>query len=203
MFCMFGASRTHELPTIRVTDIARYDDMYYVTVPSKNTKTSEKNSFAIRGPMLDIVRKYENLRPATATSDRFFLNYQKGKCTVQNIGKGKFYKMPNRIAEYLQLPNAHLYTGKSKSFIDIKCLFECFSFCKQLGHSFRRTSTTIYANTGASIEAIKRHTGHKSTAVCEGYIADSIGYKKNVADAIVLSITGSSSNSTATSTVIL
>lgn len=118
MFCMFGASRTHELPTIRVTDIARYDDMFYVTIPKANTKTNEKNSFVIRGPMLDIVRKYENLRPATATSDRFFLNYQKGRCTVQNIGKGKFYKMPNRIAEYLKLPDAHLYTGKCElSFI--------------------------------------------------------------------------------------
>lgn len=71
--------------------------MYFVTIPRENTKTNVENSFAIRGSMLDIVRKYENLRPASATSDRFFLNYQKGKCTVQNIGKGKFYKMPRRI----------------------------------------------------------------------------------------------------------
>lgn len=123
VFCMFGAGRTHELPTIRMTDIARYDDMYYVTIPPENTKTLKENSFAVRGAMLDIVRKYEKLRPATATSDHFFLNYQKGKCTVQNIGKGKFYKMPSRIAEYLKLPNANLYTGKCElSFIKTKML---------------------------------------------------------------------------------
>lgn len=118
MFCMFGASRTHELPTIRMTDIARYDDMYFVTIPAKNTKTNEENSFAICGPMLDIVRKYENLRPAHATSDRFFLNYQRGKCTMQVIGKSKFYKMPRRIAQYLDLPDVDLYTGNcSFSFV--------------------------------------------------------------------------------------
>lgn len=108
-----------------MSDIARYDDMYYVTIPAQNTKTNRENSFAIRGSMLDIVRKYENLRPANVTSDRFFLNYQKGKCTVQVIGKSKFYKMPGRIAAYLNLPDAHRYTGKcSLSFVTKNQLIE-------------------------------------------------------------------------------
>lgn len=96
----------------------------------------------------------------------------------------------------------HTYTQVNVNHISLKrkCLFECFAFRNQLGHSFKRTSTTIYANTGASIEAIKRHTGHKSTKVCEGYIADSIGYKKNAADAIASSINFGASSSTASST---
>lgn len=63
------------------------------------------------------------------------------------------------------------------------------------GHSLKRTSTTLYANTGASIEAIKRHTKHKSTKVCESYIAESVGYKRIVANTITsaLSDVGSSS----------
>lgn len=90
-------------------NIARYDDMYYATV--LKTKTKKPNCFAITGPILDIVRRYESLRPSHAKSDRFFLNYKNGKCTVQTIGKNKFYKMPQRIAEYLMLPDPGRYTG--------------------------------------------------------------------------------------------
>lgn len=64
-------------------DIVRYDDMYYVTIPE--TKTGKPNCFAITGVLLNIVREYESLRPIHATSNRFFLNYKKGKCTVQAI----------------------------------------------------------------------------------------------------------------------
>lgn len=61
--------------------------------------------------MFGIVQKYERLRPSHVKTDRFFINFQKGKCTVQTIGKLKFYKMPARIASYLNLPESHLYTG--------------------------------------------------------------------------------------------
>lgn len=102
-----GCCRTHELPSIRLTNIVRYDDMYYVTVPRCNTKTNEDNCCAITGPLLDIVRRYESLRPNHASSDRFFLNFQMGKCTNQTIGKNKIYKIPNRIAVFLNLPSPH------------------------------------------------------------------------------------------------
>ncbi|KAJ6638133.1 hypothetical protein Bhyg_10866 [Pseudolycoriella hygida] len=87
VFCMFGTGRTHKLLSVRMSDIARYGDMYFVTIPTVNTKTKEQNSFATRGAMLDIVRKYENLRLANVITNRFFLNYQRGKCTVQLIAK--------------------------------------------------------------------------------------------------------------------
>lgn len=70
-------------------------------------------------------------------------------------------------------------------------------FIKKIsGHSFRRSSTTFFANTGASIEALKRHTGHKSSAVCETYIDESRGYKKRTANAIVSSLNSTSTSST-------
>lgn len=99
VFCMFGASRTHELPTIRLTDIARYDDIYYVTVPKGNTKTNTENSFAIRGAMLDIVRKYENLRPANATSDLFFWTIRRVNAPLKTSVKA------NSIRCRIALPN--------------------------------------------------------------------------------------------------
>ncbi|KAG4079500.1 hypothetical protein HA402_005197 [Bradysia odoriphaga] len=62
--------------------------------------------------------------------------------------------MPQRIATFLNLSEPHRYTG----------------------HTFRRSSTTLYANIGASMEELKRHTGHSSSKVCESYIEDSLGY---------------------------
>lgn len=52
------------------------------------------------------------------------------------------------------------------------------------------------ANTGASIEDIKRHTGHKSTKVAEMYIGDSVAHKKRTGNVISSSL---SSTSTCTS----
>lgn len=40
---------------------------------------------------------------------RFFVNYQRGKCTTQNIGRNKISGMPQRIAEFLVLPEAQRY----------------------------------------------------------------------------------------------
>lgn len=92
-----------------MNDIARYEDMYYVTI--SETKTGKPNSFGITGNFLNIVRQYEALRPSNVTSAKFFLNYQRGKCTVQTIGQNKFAKMPRRIADFLNLPNPDGYTG--------------------------------------------------------------------------------------------
>lgn len=113
VFGICGCCRSHELPNVFMENIRRYDDMYYVAIHRDDTKTTEKhNEFAITGPLLDIVRRYENLRPSHVTTNRFFLNYHHGKCTAQTIGKNKFYKMPHRIAEFLNLPFPELYTGK-------------------------------------------------------------------------------------------
>lgn len=89
-----------------------------------------------------------NQRPEKTTSDRFFLNWQNGKYTNQPIGVNKFGSMPKKIAEYLGLDDAHLYTG----------------------HSFRRSSATLLADAGANITTIKRHGGWKSTTTAEGIL---------------------------------
>ncbi|KAJ8910165.1 hypothetical protein NQ315_005768 [Exocentrus adspersus] len=71
-------------------------------------------------------------------------------------------KIPQKVAEYLNLPNSTLYTG----------------------HCFRRTSASLLADSGASIDVLKRHGGWKSASVAEGYIENSINTKKIVADSI-------------------
>lgn len=108
-----------------------------------NTKTKIPRSFTVDGEFRNIVAKYEAFRPNYARCDRFFLNFQKGKCTNQVIGKNKLGKMPSDIAKYLELPDAALYTE----------------------HSFRRTSATLLADSGADLTTLKRHDGWKSSSV--------------------------------------
>lgn len=138
--------------------------MLLVKIP--NTKTKIHRSFTIDGRFFEIVEKYRALRPKNVTTDRFMLGYRKGKCINQPIGINTVGAMPQRIAKYLNLPNTNLYTG----------------------HSFRRSSATLLANSGANITTIKQHGGWKSTSVAEGYIENSIGNKRRISDLIVKSI---------------
>lgn len=76
-----------------------------------NTKTHIKRSFTITGAFYEILKRYIVLRPDNTKSDRFFLNYQNGKCIQQLIGINKFGSMPKEIAKYLNLPDPENYTG--------------------------------------------------------------------------------------------
>lgn len=87
--------------------------MYLVTPPA--TKDHNQQSFTITGVYFSIVKKYADLRPSHAFCDNFFLNYRYGKCTIQTIGKNKIFKMPQRIAIYLKLPEPERYTGNEIS----------------------------------------------------------------------------------------
>lgn len=76
--------------------------------------------------------------------------------------------MPKEIAKFLNMPDHYTCTG----------------------HSFRRSSTIILANTGVGIEDLKRHGLWKSNSTCEGYIQGSLAYKHKmthkISDAINL-----------------
>lgn len=106
------------------------------------------------------------LRPEKTTTNRFFINYQRGKCFSQPIGINKFRKNPQRIAEFLQLDQPECYTG----------------------HSLRRTFATVLVDAGADITMLKRHGGWKSRSVAEGYINESITNKNNTAIKIASAI---------------
>lgn len=113
IFGLSGACRTDEFLHITVKDVEKHSDSLYL-VRLTQTKTKIVRSFTITGSFVDTVKKYIALRPI-AHSDpkgRFFVNYQRGKCTSQNMGRNKFSKMPRRIAEFLNLPVVERYTGK-------------------------------------------------------------------------------------------
>ncbi|CAI6366167.1 unnamed protein product [Macrosiphum euphorbiae] len=172
IFGITGACRREELSNITINDIQDFGSMLHIKLPY--TKTNCSRSFTIEGEFYDIFKKYIDLRPANVQSDRFFLNYKNGKCTKQVIGKNKIGNMPKEIANYLNLPDPQAYTG----------------------HSFRRTSATLLADSGGDITTLKRHGGWKSSQIAEGYIEDSINNKKKIFNQITESITNPSSTQT-------
>lgn len=160
-----GACRREELCNLTVNDIEDHgSSLALIKIPK--TKTNKPRSFAVTSEIHSLFQKYRLLRPVNCKTDRFFLNYQNGKCTNQPIGINKFSKMPREIATVLKLPNPEKYTG----------------------HSFRRTSATLLADAGADITTLKRHGGWQSNTVAEGYIADSVQNKVKIGKQILQNI---------------
>ncbi|XP_051159761.1 uncharacterized protein LOC127280650 [Leptopilina boulardi] len=172
IFGINGACRREELSNIKMEDVQHEGNLLLIQIP--NTKTKVPRSFTVDGEFRDIVLKYEALRPKKTDCSRFFLKLQKGKCVNQVIGKNKFGKMPSEIATYLKLENPELYTG----------------------HSFRRTSVTLLADSGADLITLKRHGGWKSSTVAEGYIDNSTNYKRKIGNQIEAAINLPSSSGT-------
>jgi integrase len=103
-----------------------------------------------------IYKKYAILRPNNVSTTRFFFNYRDGRCSQQVIGINSFGSMPKTVALFLKLKDPEYYTG----------------------HTFRRTSATLLADSGADLLTLKRHGGWKSNTVAEGYVEDSVCQKK-------------------------
>lgn len=128
-------------------------------------------SFVLENENAFYVHKYWNLRPKNVVTNRFFLNYKRGKCSCQVIGKNKFLNAPKVIATFLQLENPQKYTG----------------------HSFRRTSATLLADAGADILTLKRHGGWRSSTIAEGYVSESVQNKRKIGNLICTRIQDSTS----------
>lgn len=101
------------------------------------------------------------------------MRYQNGKCLNQPVGKNTFGSIPCKIAKFLNLENPEKYTG----------------------HSFRRTSATLLANTGVEVLTLKRHGGWKSANIAESYVAESLSNKNIVADKILYNKTSTITSS--------
>lgn len=174
IFGITGARRRQELCDLTVNDVEDRGNMLLVTIPK--TKTGIERKFTVIDELYQIYKKYAALRPKNAKTNRFFLSIRNGKCTQQVIGINKIGNMPKDVAMYLKLPNVELYTG----------------------HSFRRTSTTILADSGADILTLKRHGGWASDKVAEGYIEESVGNKRRICERITASVMSKKSSSNET-----
>jgi integrase len=152
---------------MRVKDVKDEGIVLCIIIP--NTKTKIMREFVVTSGgieginLVEIVRKYMTLRPHNTDHQRFFVGYKNGKCTRLPVGINTIGSMPRNIASFLKLPNVKGYSG----------------------HSFRRSSTSMLANSGADLLTVKRHGGWKSNTVAEGYIETSIENKKRIATQIL------------------
>ena len=90
-------------------------------VSIRNNKNDYAGQFIIGELFYKSVQEYINQKPTDYQTDRFFIQYNKGRCIRQPIGRHKIAAVPETIANYLLLPNSKRYTG----------------------HCFRRTSATL------------------------------------------------------------
>lgn len=93
------------------------------------TKFKKSRTFTITPKYSEIVKKYRDLRLKKTETDRFFVNFHGGKCTVQVIGRRRFCSMPKQIASFLKLQEPNLYTG----------------------HVFRLTAASLQKDVGSNI----------------------------------------------------
>ncbi|CAH0556821.1 unnamed protein product [Brassicogethes aeneus] len=158
-----GACRREEITNLLVENVKDEGVCFQIIIPNTKTKVSREffvTSGNIEGVnLVEVVRKYINLRPKYCDHARFFVGYRAGKCIRQPIGINTIGSVPNLIAQFLQLPNPKEYTG----------------------HCFWQSSTSLLADSGADLLTVKRHGGWKSNLVPEGYIETSSENKKRTA----------------------
>lgn len=139
-----GACRREELMKIELSHVEDMQTALLVHIP--DTKTKVKRQFVIGGNLYHICKKYMQLRPPNIQNvTRYFLNYQRGKCTKQPVGINKFGSLASQVAAFLKLSDWKSYTG----------------------HCFRRTSATILVDSGADNTVLKRQEEWRSTSVAE------------------------------------
>lgn len=94
IFGISGACRGIELANITVNDVKTDTLLQAINLP--DTKNKRERTFVVKGDYLKIVKNYQALRPQNVSTNKFFLNYQNGKCTKQVIGRNQFAVFPNR-----------------------------------------------------------------------------------------------------------
>jgi hypothetical protein len=158
-----GALRVSEVANLTFMDVEdKGDKGFQVWIRSSKTDKAAKgwafmiipDKFTQRDPV-KVIRKYISLVPESSRSGRFIRMFRSGKIIKTPVGKNTLGLIPRKIAEFLKLDDPQEYTG----------------------HSFRRTSATILANSGATHLDLKRHGRWKSDKVAEEYIAESDNVK--------------------------
>jgi integrase len=167
LISLFGGLRSEETCRLDFKDLEEFEDHIKVTISSRKTDqaangttffvTASKESF--RYP-LHYLRKYK--QAFSKIDGPLFRQIKNDKVTAQKRGKGYFYELPKRIAEFLQLENTEKYTG----------------------HAIRRTATTWLAERGVTATVLQKFGGWKSSSVAQEYVDDTDTIRKTIADAM-------------------
>lgn len=164
IFCYFGALRMSECCPILISDVTMTPEGLLVKVLRKKTdKSGLGQTFLIPKEYTDYYKEYLHLRKPF-TNARLWLTYVQKKDNFKNspMGINTMRVIPSLVATYLGLEKPTEYTG----------------------HALRATSATVLADSGITMENLKRHGQWKSTTVVEGYIRDSKKMKTDIATAL-------------------
>ncbi|GLG94591.1 Zinc finger protein 1 [Gryllus bimaculatus] len=157
VFGVSGACRCDELYSINVDYVQDKGNLLVVTIPRTNTNKRRVFTIMADDEMngVDLYRKYLALRPKKVEHPSLFVSMRRGKCTVQRVGINSFYKIAKTVATYLKLEEPETYTG----------------------HSLRRSSATLLAESGTEIIPHKRHGSWRTGNAAEGYVEDSFEHR--------------------------
>ncbi|KAJ8984404.1 hypothetical protein NQ317_003987, partial [Molorchus minor] len=165
----YGSLLRKELLDLESNDVRDMDDFFLFTV--RYTKNKVDRNFKIVSTLSrysESMCHYEKLRPLI---QNFLLNTLTENVLDIQWGKICLVYFHGKLAAFLKLENETSYTG----------------------HCFRRTSTSLLADSGAKIDVLKRHERWKSSNVVEGYVESSIKNKQNISDKIFGQVTDLSS----------
>lgn len=167
---IYGGLRCVEMAGLSTDDFSKSPDHgYWVSYNvSKQTQDGIKNRFHIPRKHAGYIKSY--LDCIGKHQGRFFLTFvptNKGDNTIgmfkpQAMGKNTIAKIPCQIATFLNLENAETFTG----------------------HSFRRSSATLFADAGATSIDLKKHLNWKSDSVVMRYVNQSSNQKLNMSSLI-------------------
>ncbi|KAL7292822.1 hypothetical protein TKK_0013648 [Trichogramma kaykai] len=164
VFGICGALRSDEIKNMLVQDVEDLNNKYLVSI--NVNKNDYPGRFIIGNLFYDKVKQYIDARPTDFGENRFFIQFSKGKCTRQPMGRHKIGQVPAMIAEFLGLQNPKAYTG----------------------HCFRRTAATLLSESGANMQMIKQMGRWRSDLIAQGYIENSLLNKQLIFNGIVQSV---------------
>ncbi|KAJ8676054.1 hypothetical protein QAD02_011840 [Eretmocerus hayati] len=146
---VIGCCRKSELVYLMMKYVTVTASSILIDIPPEVTKTFTANTFSIVGPFYTIVRRYLELRKNIA-NERFFLVYRSGSSIDCACGDKTIGSVPKVVAKFLGLPEPECYTS----------------------HSIRRSSATVYAESGCTDTELRLHGRWKSTSCASGYLED-------------------------------
>ena len=168
---LLGTLRKSELVAIDWHNvISEQDHGITIQVTRKKTSSLLPTNFIIPEDatfggvnIVALIRQYIGCFQDADREGRFFRRLSKAmKATRNPMGVNNIGSVPCEIATFLQLENPKQYTG----------------------HCLRKTSATLIADSGSSLATLQRAGGWRSQTVAEGYIAESLSSKNEIAHRI-------------------
>jgi len=164
----YGALRTDEQTHMLWSYCSRVPDGIWMNFCATSKTDSAGDGFRFLIPSTDELSfsafgAYENSLPAVLREGRMWKtwSFRNNKYHNTPVGKSFISEVPKRVATFLK-KDPDIFTG----------------------HTWRRTSATIVANSGLSLLELKQHGRWKSDCVAQGYVENSDVAKEKAASAL-------------------